>query len=79
MTEPSSVARPLRSRLEHGATAAVFTTIAMLALAIPYLRWQGRVWWCRQGDLTIVSFVVNSPHNSQHVFDAYSLSHVSEK
>ena len=48
---------------------------AMLALAIVYLRWQGRVWCCQQGDWAIVSLVVNSPHNSQHLFDAYSLSH----
>jgi hypothetical protein len=76
MSEPPPVARPLRSTLGHDAAAAVFTAIAMLALAISYLRWQGRVWWCGQGDGAIVSFVVNSPHNSQHVFDAYSLSHV---
>ncbi|CAN5609742.1 DUF2585 domain-containing protein [soil metagenome] len=50
--------------------------LAMLAVAIVYLRWQGRVWWCQQGDWFPISFVVNSPHNSQHVFDAYSLSHM---
>ncbi|MBC8107353.1 MAG: DUF2585 family protein [Anaerolineae bacterium] len=55
---------------------AIMTIAAMLALAIIYLRWQGRVWWCQQGDWSPISFVVNSPHNSQHVFDAYSLSHM---
>jgi len=48
----------------------------MLLVAIVYLRWQGRVWWCEQGDWWPMSIEVNSPHNSQHVFDAYSLSHV---
>jgi len=54
----------------------VLVLLAMLAFAIFYLRWQGRVWWCQQGDWFPISFVVNSPHNSQHVFDAYSLSHM---
>lgn len=54
----------------------MMTILVMLAIAIIYLRWQGRVWWCQQGDWAPVSFVVNSPHNSQHVFDAYSLSHM---
>jgi hypothetical protein len=50
--------------------------VAMVVVALLYLRWQGRVWWCTQRDFAIVSWVVNSPHNSQHVFDAYSLSHI---
>jgi hypothetical protein len=49
---------------------------AMLIVAVIYLRWQGRVWWCQQHDLSPISIKVASPHNSQHVFDAYSLSHV---
>jgi hypothetical protein len=48
----------------------------LLLVAIVYLHWQGRVWRCKQGDWWPVSIKVNSPHNSQHVFDAYSLSHV---
>jgi hypothetical protein len=55
---------------------AAIVLATMLALAIVYLRWQGRVWWCQQRDWAPISLVVNSPHNSQHVFDAYSLSHV---
>jgi len=34
------------------------------------------VWWCQQGDWQPISLEVNSPHNSQHVYDPYSLSHV---
>ena len=44
--------------------------------ALVFLRWQGRVWWCGQGDWAPVSLHVNSPHNSQHLFDPYTLSHV---
>src|SRR5215208_1787109 len=49
---------------------------AMLLLALVYLRWQQRVWWCACGRPTPVALNVNSPHNSQHLFDPYSLSHV---
>lgn len=48
----------------------------MLVVAVVYLRWQGRVWWCEQGDWWPVSFKVNSPHNSQHILDPYSFSHL---
>jgi hypothetical protein len=54
----------------------IFLILAMLAFAIIYLRFQGRVWWCQRGDWFPISFIVASPHNSQHVFDAYSLSHM---
>ena len=50
--------------------------IALTALAVVYLRWQGRVWWCACQQLKPISLHVNSMHNSQHLFDAYSLSHL---
>ena len=49
---------------------------AMLLVAVIYLRWQGRIWWCACGRPTPVSIKVNSQHNSQHLLDPYSLSHV---
>jgi hypothetical protein len=36
----------------------------------------GRVWWCQAGDLRPWSWDVWSRHNSQHLLDPYSLSHV---
>lgn len=48
----------------------------MVVIAIVYLRWQGRVWWCEQGDWWPISIKVDSPHNSQHILDPYSFSHV---
>lgn len=60
---------PLWSR---GAAVA----LALLVLAMVYLRWQGRGWWCACGRSFPVSWVVQSQHNSQHLLDAYSLSHV---
>jgi hypothetical protein len=61
---------PLRSR------AAVAFVAALVLLALVYLRLQGRVAWCACGGWSPVSLKVNSQHNSQHLFDAYSLSHV---
>jgi hypothetical protein len=48
----------------------------LLGAAVAYLRAQGRVWWCACGRPYPVSLNVHSMHNSQHLFDAYSLSHV---
>jgi hypothetical protein len=48
----------------------------LLVIAVIYLRWQGRVWWCACGKWNPVSLNVNSMHNSQHLLDPYSLTHV---
>ena len=61
---------PVRSR------KVLLIVLGVLLLALVYLRWQGRVWWCDCGRPTPVSLVVASQHNSQHLFDAYSLSHM---
>ncbi|MFT6820902.1 MAG: hypothetical protein ACJATT_004731 [Myxococcota bacterium] len=36
----------------------------------------GRVVWCAQGDLVPWSFDIWSPHNSQHILDPYTFTHV---
>ena len=36
----------------------------------------GRVWWCEAGDNSPWSWVVNSRHNSQHLIDPYSFTHI---
>src|SRR5205085_12152021 len=56
--------------------AALALVAALLVVAVIYLRWQGRVWWCACGRWNPVSLHVNSMHNSQHLLDPYSLSHV---
>jgi hypothetical protein len=70
MLEDRTAPSPLRNR-----RLIAFIGI-VLVIAIAYLRWQGRVWWCACGQYYPISFQVQSPHNSQHLFDAYSLSHV---
>src|SRR3954452_23055479 len=68
-TADAAAPSPIRSR-------PMWFVFALLVIDVVYLRWQGRVWWCQQGDYWPISIKVNSPHNSQHFFDAYSLSHV---
>jgi Protein of unknown function (DUF2585) len=54
-----------------------YVAIALvLGLHVFALRHEGRRWWCACGQAAIWSGDVNSPHNSQHVFDPYSFTHV---
>src|SRR3954468_21294289 len=45
---------PLRSR-------PMWFVFALVGFAVIYLRWQGRVRWCQQGDLWPIAWKVNSP------------------
>lgn len=69
MTDDSTAASPIFSR-------PIAFVLGLVVFAIIYLRWQGRVWWCKCGHWYPISFVVQSEHNSQHLFDAYSFSHI---
>ncbi len=51
--------------------------LTVLAFGVPItLALMGRVWWCEAGDLWPWSWDVWSRHNSQHLMDPYSLSHI---
>jgi hypothetical protein len=52
----------------------VIVTGTLLGLVL--LRLMGRPWWCACGEWSAWSGEVNSQHNSQHLFDFYSASHV---
>ena len=53
------------------------TAIAVIAVAATVvLMTQGRVWWCRSGDYAPWAWDIWSPHNSQHVIDPYSFTHI---
>ena len=47
-----------------------------LFLAVLLLRMEGRLWWCACGFLNLWDGDIWSAHNSQHVFDPYSFTHV---
>lgn len=55
--------------------AATFIAACFLVTLL-YEKWQGRVWWCKCRSPNPVSLDVNSMHNSQHLLDPYSVSHV---
>ena len=54
--------------------AATYLLIVIAAVMI--LQFQGRVWWCQAGDYTLWSWNIWSTHNSQHIIDPYSFTHV---
>ena len=49
---------------------------AVVIAAIISLNFQGRVWWCQAGDYSPWSWNIWTTHNSQHVIDPYSFTHV---
>jgi Protein of unknown function (DUF2585) len=49
---------------------------AILGLAAVALRMEGHRWWCRCGHFTPWSGNIHSEHNSQHLLDPYSFTHV---
>lgn len=53
------------------ATVAIIILTAIIALDL-----MGRVWWCEAGDYAPWSWAVNTRHNSQHLIDPYSFTHI---
>ena len=53
-----------------------FLMFLVAVLAVVQLWNQGRVWWCQVGDYTPWSWTVLSAHNSQHVIDPYTFTHI---
>ena len=48
----------------------------VVATAVVILNIEGRVWWCPAGDLVPWSWDIWSRHNSQHIVDPYSFTHI---
>ncbi len=63
-------------RLGQGNHWAWLVMAVVIVAAIGQLRFQGRSWWCTCGQLRLWSGDVLSLHNSQHLFDPYSLTHI---
>lgn len=64
--------KPLRRRIE-----IVVVIAAIVAVTVVILRWQGRVWFCSCGEIKIWAGDIWSLHNSQHLFDPYSFTHIA--
>jgi hypothetical protein len=52
------------------AAAAIFAAAAISLWAM------GRVWWCEAGDLAPWSWDIWTRHNSQHLIDPYTFTHI---
>jgi hypothetical protein len=58
-------------------TFLIFTLACITALLTALqLRAQGRSWWCACNELFLWAGNIWSRHNSQHLFDPYSFTHV---
>ena len=55
---------------------SVLANLAVMFVAALLLWGLGRVWWCQADDYVPWSFAVFSEHNSQHVIDPYSFTHI---
>ncbi len=47
----------------------------VVGMTVIGLRFEGRRWWCRSGDLSPWSGGIHNPHTSQHFVDPYSFTH----
>lgn len=57
-------------------TKTLLSCLAILAVAVVTLDLQGRVWWCQAGDYTPWSWDIWTAHNSQHILDPYTFTHI---
>ena len=62
--------------MSRGRISPSLVTAAVLAAAVFQLHHEGRVWWCACGHFYPWAGDIWSAHNSQHLFDPYSLTHV---
>jgi len=70
---PAPTSAPPRRRIGRRAWLAV---AALMLLTVAVLRAEGRIWWCACRTPTPFSTDPGSRHNSQHLLDPYSFSHL---
>jgi Protein of unknown function (DUF2585) len=75
MREPATVAKAPRS-FAFPSLWWWLATLGLLALTACELHFQGRRWWCACGHPWLWVSDAWGPHNSQHLFDPYSFTHV---
>lgn len=54
----------------------VIISLGVMIVAVVILWSQGRVWWCQAGDYSPWAWNIWSTHNSQHLIDPYSFTHI---
>jgi hypothetical protein len=69
--------RPYNQTGNLNADRSAWVALALVvAAAVALLNFEGRRWWCPAGDLSPWSWDIWTQHNSQHVVDPYSFTHV---
>jgi hypothetical protein len=56
---------------------AWFALAILMVAHVALLRAEGRRWWCACGSPNLWTSDAHGPHNSQHLFDPYSFSHMT--
>ncbi len=60
----------------RGRLSLMAAYVLLLAGAAVQLHLQGRTWWCACGGFSLCAWDIWSSHNSQHLFDPYSFTHI---
>lgn len=78
---------PLKPKIPLQRAAPWLTMLAMTVGTVVILKWLGRIWWCEGGAPEILGGTAGEPflwsgdvwsmHNSQHLADPYSITHIS--
>lgn len=63
-------------RVKSWAALSWLAAVAVPGAAAYQLSRQGRLWWCSCGQFSLWAGDIWSSHNSQHVFDPYSFTHI---
>jgi hypothetical protein len=73
MTENSKNLFTISGPRDYLPWACIFV---LFVIAVITLNLQGRVWWCEAGDYVPWSWQIWSRHNSQHIIDPYTFTHI---
>lgn len=73
---PAPAPRPDRENESRDRTAYILS-FAIVVLTVVVLQQLGRFWWCVCGEPFLWSGDVWSEHNSQHLADPYSFTHLA--
>ena len=76
MSEDTSDTPTILSELRQypAALAAMFALVCVSVILLKTV--EGHVWWCAVGDLSPWSSDIWTSHNSQHLLDPYSFTHI---
>jgi len=76
MTEPHAASERPSGRTRAVDYGPALVIAAVMGLAAWHLHHAGRPWWCVCGSPALWSGNIHSSHNSQHLFDPYSFTHL---